>query len=85
MNLSLSDWTGFIGVAMLLIAFLLNLLNKIDKNSLAYILMNVIGAGMACLASWMINYVPFIILEATWTLVSVLALIGYFRKKRSIN
>jgi len=85
MNLSLSDWTGSIGVAMLLIAFLLNLLNKIDKNSLAYILMNVIGAGLACLASWMINYIPFIILEATWTLVSVLALIGYFRKNRSIN
>ena len=85
MNLSLSDWIGFIGVAILLIAFLLNLLSRIDKNSLVYILMNVIGAGMACLASWMINYVPFIILEATWTLVSVFALIGYFRKNQSVN
>jgi hypothetical protein len=85
MNLLLSDWIGFIGVAMLLIAFLLNLLNKIDKNSLLYILMNVIGAGLACLASWMINYVPFIILEATWTMVSVFALVGYFRKNRSVN
>ncbi|HQW84454.1 MAG TPA: hypothetical protein PK987_08340 [Ferruginibacter sp.] len=81
MHLSLSDWIGFIGVAILLIAFLMNLLNKIDKNSLVYILMNVIGAGMACLASWMINYIPFIILEATWTVVSLFALVGYFRKK----
>lgn len=80
MNLLLSDWIGFIGVAILLIAFLLNLLNKIDKNSLAYILMNVIGAGLACVASWMIHYLPFVILEGTWTLVSLFAFVGYLRK-----
>ncbi len=81
MHLPLSDWIGFIGVAILLIAFLLNLFIKMDKGSLVYILMNVIGAGMACLASWMIDYIPFIILEATWTLVSVVALFAYFTKK----
>ncbi len=80
MILNFSDWTGFTGVAILLLAFLLNLLKKISSNSLPYILMNIIGAGLACLASWMINYVPFVILEATWTLVSVFALIGYLRK-----
>jgi hypothetical protein len=80
MILSLSDWTGFTGVAILLLAFLLNLLKKISSNSLPYILMNIIGAGLACLASWMISYIPFVILEATWTVVSVFALIGYLRK-----
>lgn len=38
MNLLLSDWIGFIGVAILLIAFLLNLFNKIDRNSLLILL-----------------------------------------------
>ncbi|MGB4844543.1 MAG: hypothetical protein WBP16_08770 [Ferruginibacter sp.] len=80
MNLTLSDWIGFIGVAILLVAFLLNMLNKIERNSLAYILMNIIGAGMACLASWMISYLPFVILEGTWTLVSLFALVGYLKK-----
>jgi hypothetical protein len=28
--------------------------------------MNIAGAGMACLASVMINYIPFILLEAVW-------------------
>lgn len=83
MQLNLADWIGFTGVAVLLMAFLLNLLKKISSNSLAYILMNIVGAGLACLASWMINYIPFVILEATWTLVSVFALIGYLRKKIS--
>ena len=80
MQFNLSDWIGFTGVAILLLAFLLNLLKKIASNSLPYILMNVIGAGLACVASWLINYMPFVVLEATWTAVSVFALIGYFRK-----
>lgn len=80
MRLSINDWIGFAGVAILLIAFLLNLLKKISSNSLPYILMNIIGAGLACLASWLIKYIPFVILEATWTVVSVFALVGYLRK-----
>lgn len=80
MKLQLSDWIGFTGVAILLLAFLLNLFNKTDKSSLSYILMNVSGAALACTASWMINYIPFVILEATWTVVSVFALANYYRK-----
>ena len=80
MILSLSDWIGSAGVAILLLAFLLNLFKKISAAGTAYILMNIIGAGMACLASWLIHYIPFVILEATWTLVSVAALVNYFRK-----
>ena len=80
MQLNLSDWIGFIGVAILLLAFLLNILNKIERSSLLYILMNIIGAGLACLASWMINYLPFVVLEATWMVVSIVALFGYLRK-----
>ena len=79
MNLDLNDWIGFAGVAILLLAFLLNLLKKISSNSLSYILMNIIGAGLACLASWLIDYIPFVILEGTWTVVSIFALVNYLR------
>ena len=81
MNLSVNDIVGSAGVAILLIAFLLNLFNKISKNSLLYILMNIIGATLACIASLLINYMPFVILETTWTLVSAIALINYLRIK----
>lgn len=53
---------------------------KISKDGLLYILMNVAGAGFACVASWLIRYIPFVILEGTWTLVSLFALINYLRK-----
>lgn len=80
MILNLNDWIGFTGVAILLLAFLLYLLKKISSNSLPYIVMNIIGAGLACLASWLIDYIPFVVLEAVWMLVSIIALINYFRK-----
>jgi hypothetical protein len=77
----ISDLIGFVGVFILLIAFLLNLAKKITQDSLSYILLNLIGAGLACLASVLIDYLPFVILEGTWTLVSLIALINYIRKR----
>ena len=80
MQFNTNDYIGFAGVLILLIAFLLNLFGKISKDSLPYIIMNVLGAGLACLASWLIHYIPFIFLEGMWTLVSLIGLVNYFRK-----
>ena len=85
MQLTLNDWIGFAGVAILLLAFLLNLIGKLSKDGLSYILLNIVGAGLACLASWLINYIPFVILEASWTLVSLWALINYFSKRSTAS
>jgi hypothetical protein len=74
-----NDWIGFIGVAILLLAFLLNLTGKITQTSLLYIVLNIIGAALAGIASYLINYLPFVILEGTWTLVSLTALLKHFR------
>ncbi len=80
MNISFSDIIGSIGVSVLLLAFVLNLLNKISRENIIYILMNFIGGGLACFASFLIHYIPFIILEAVWTLVSLVALVGIIKK-----
>jgi len=71
------DWIGFIGVFQILLAYMLNIFGKLEKKDLSFILLNLIGAGMACLASILINYVPFIILEGAWALVSLIALFKY--------
>ncbi len=76
-----TDWIGFIGVTILLVAFFLNITGKIKNESLLYIGMNFLGAGTACLASVLLKYAPFIILEAAWTLVSAFGLYKYFPKK----
>ena len=79
MHLTINDWIGFIGVFGMLLAYLMNLFGKISKDSLTYILLNMFGGGLSCLASWLINYLPFVVLEGTWTLVSLIAPIRYFR------
>lgn len=78
--MSTADMVGFTGVSLILIAFILNLTNIISTKNIWYILMNFVGAGLACYASILLKYVPFIILEATWTMVSLWALIKYFGK-----
>jgi hypothetical protein len=75
------DWIGFIGVTILLVAYFLNLTDKIKKDSLGYLFLNFLGAGIACLASLLLNYLPFIILEGCWTLVSAFGIINYIIKK----
>lgn len=79
--MSSADVIGFAGVALLLLAFLLNLLKILDQSGRTYVTLNAIGAGMACAASVMIHYLPFVLLEGTWTLVSVLALVSSYRRK----
>jgi hypothetical protein len=81
-QMTLNDCIGFTGVSILLLAFLLNLSGKLGQQSLPYILLNIVGAGLACLASILIRYTPFIILEASWTLVSIWGLLNYFRAKK---
>lgn len=78
--MTVADWIGSIGVSILLVAFLLNLLKKIAQDSVSYVSMNLIGALLAGLASWMINYTPFIILEAVWVLVSMMSLVSIMRR-----
>jgi hypothetical protein len=78
--MKLTDWIGATGVAILLLAFFLNLADKLSKDSYAYILMNIFGAGIACLASVMIDFIPFVVLEGCWTLVSLWALLKAIRK-----
>jgi hypothetical protein len=77
---TLADWIGSVGVSILLVAFLLNLLKTIAQDSVSYVVMNLIGALLAGLASWMINYTPFIILEAVWVLVSMASLVSIMRR-----
>jgi len=73
--MSYPDIIGTVGVSLLLIAFALNLLNIIKKENQVYILLNLLGAGIACYASILIDFIPFVILEASWALVALIALI----------
>ena len=75
-----SAWIGSVGVALLLGAFLLNLFGWMKSDSRTYQALNAIGAGIACYASYLIDFFPFVVLEGTWSIVAVSA---FIRKRNS--
>jgi hypothetical protein len=77
--MNFSEIMGSLGVAILLLAFVLNMLKIIKTESLSYPLLNFIGAGIACFASYLIPYFPFVILEGVWAVVSLVSLVRYLR------
>ena len=75
----LSVILGSIGVLLLLLAFLLNLFKILMQDTKTYAMLNVVGAGLSCYASVLIDYMPFVILEGTWALVALIGLVRLFK------
>ena len=69
-----NDWVGTIGVGLVLLAYFLNTIKIIPENGNAFFIMNVIGGALSCYAAVLINFLPFVVLEAIWTLVSIYGL-----------
>ena len=61
---------GSLGVSLLLAAFLLNMGGWFRAGGLAYLTLNPVGAVLACLSSYMIKFMPFVLLEGTWAIVA---------------
>ena len=81
MHFNYNDLVGTIGVGLILMAFFLNTARLIDGKGKLYFVLNIIGAALACYASFLINYWPFVILEATWILVSIYGLMKTMKIK----
>ena len=67
------------GVSLILIAFFLLTLKYVTQDSKVYLLLNIVGAGLACYGAWMMGSIPFVVLEATWVVVSF---IGLFKSSK---
>lgn len=69
-----ATWIGFLGVAFLLIAFLLNLVKLLRADAHSYMVLNLVGAALACYSSYLINFMPFVVLEGVWALAALVAI-----------
>ena len=71
---------GSIGVALLLVAFGLNLIKKLSESSPLYLAMNAVGAGMSAWYALAGRIIPFVILELVWALSAVIRLAIVIKK-----
>jgi hypothetical protein len=66
---------GFLGVSLLLLAFFLNLFKFLRSEAYVYIVLNFVGGALACYSSYLIYFMPFVVLEGTWAAVAAVALL----------
>jgi len=74
-SVSAETLIGSLGVALLLLAFLLNLVRVVTTESYPYTALNFAGASLAGFASYLIGFMPFVVLEGTWATVAAVALV----------
>ena len=74
-----SEIIGSMGVALLLIAFFMNLFGMLTSDSRAYQAMNAVGAAISCYASYLIGFAPFVVLEAIWCAAAIAAMLRSLR------
>ncbi len=70
-----TDIISTIGVSLILLAFFFNTFKYISDNGKLYFILNIIGGAFACYGSLLLNSLPFIILEGTWSVVALMGLI----------
>jgi hypothetical protein len=73
--MTLADWIGALGVALLLVAFFANAFGFLRADSRAYHGLNAAGSAIACVAALLIGFVPFVVLDGVWCAVAVVALV----------
>lgn len=82
--MNFNDLIGIIGVGIILLAYFLNMFSFLPNNGKLFYLLNIIGASIACFASYLIDYIPFVILEGMWVIVSLFGLIKSTKKKPQV-
>ena len=69
-----------IGVSLILAAFLLNIFKLLTTDHKGYLLLNIVGGAFACYGSILLDSLPFIILEGTWSIVAIIGLFKSYKK-----
>jgi multisubunit Na+/H+ antiporter MnhB subunit len=75
------DLVGNIGVAILIITYLMLQLNKLSSDSLAYSVLNAAGAGLIVISLLFDFNLSALLMEVFWVLISFVGMYRYFRLK----
>lgn len=86
MQLSLPDLVGILGVFIIIVAYMLLQLEKMDAKDLSFSILNTLGALLIIISlmyDW--NLASFL-MESIWMLISLYGILKYYKlKKREEN
>jgi hypothetical protein len=72
---------GWVGSFEVLLAYGLNVANRLKSNSLTYILLNLTGGILLIIYTFYLKAYPNTFINVVWAVVAVGAMIQYFRKR----
>jgi hypothetical protein len=81
--LATADVIGMIGVATILVAYLLLSVDRWVANSLRYHFLNFLGAWMILYSLYFHWNLSAVVIEISWIIISMVGMIRVFRMKKS--
>lgn len=73
------DIIGWLGVALLLVAYALLSLGRLPGDSRRFQAMNMLGALLLAANAWHYNTLPSVVVNVAWALIGLVALLRRFR------
>lgn len=80
-KMSDTDLISSAGVFLILLAFFLLSTDRLKPDGKVYNILNIAGAVLLGISAYMLNSIPFVILEAIWALAGVY---GLFMSKKGV-
>jgi hypothetical protein len=81
MNFSYTDLIGGIGVAILMVTFLLLQIGRIESNTLLYSLLNALGASLITISLLFDFNLSAFVMEVFWILISLIGVVRTLRMR----
>ena len=75
------DFVGNVGVVVLMITYLMLQLNKLSSDTLAYSVLNAVGASLIVISLLFDFNLSALLMEVFWVLISFVGIYRYFRLK----
>ena len=81
MSFSLPDIAGTIGVALIVLTYVLLQTERLASDQLAYSVLNGIGAALILVSLWFDPNLPSVVVESFWLVISVYGVLRYLRRR----
>ena len=72
-NLLITELLAYIGMLLILLAFILETRNVVDSKNSKYLTMMALGSGLLAIRAYIIAEWAFFILEVAWCLAALIA------------
>lgn len=82
MNITIFDVLGTIGVAMIIITYVLLQTGRLQSTQLSYSLLNAFGAALVLISLYYSFNLSAFIVEAFWLIISVYGIVRYFAGRK---